>query len=82
MTLLPAHRVKAYVAPGKKNDANDAAAIAEAASRPHIQPIPVKSIEQQAVLALHSSRDLLVRQRTALVNALRGHLAAFPASVP
>ena len=77
VTLLPAHRVKAYVAPGKKNDANDAAAIAEAASRPHIQPIPVKSIEQQAVLALHSSRDLLVRQRTALVNALRGHLAEF-----
>jgi transposase len=75
--LLPPHKVKAYVAPGKKNDANDAAAIAEAASRPQIQPVAVKSVEQQAVLALHSSRDLLVRQKTALVNALRSHLAEF-----
>lgn len=75
--LLPPHKVKAYVAPGKKNDANDAAAIAEAASRPQIQPVAVKSAAQQAILALHASRDLLVRQRTALVNALRTHLAEF-----
>lgn len=75
--LLPPHKVKAYVAPGKKNDANDAAAIAEAACRPHIEPVAVKSTAQQAVLALHTSRDLLVRQRTALVNALRSQLAEF-----
>ena len=46
--LLPPHLVKPYVAPGKKNDANDAAAIAEAATRPHIKPVPVKTEEQQA----------------------------------
>lgn len=77
VALLPPHHVKPYVAPGKKNDANDAAAIAEAASRPHIHPIPVKSAEQQAILMQHSCRALLVRQRTMLVNALRSHLAEF-----
>jgi transposase len=75
VVLLPPHRVKPFVAPGKKNDANDAAAIAEAANRPHIHPVPIKSEEQQALLILHSSRSLLVRQRTMLVNALRTHLA-------
>lgn len=75
--LLPPIRVQAYVKPGKKNDAADAAAICEAVGRPHMQFVPLKSAEQQAVLMLHRARDLLVRQRTMLINALRGHLAEF-----
>ena len=75
--LIPPTRVKAYVQRGKKNDATDAAAIAEAVTRPHMAFVPVKSEGQQAVLMLHRTRDLLVRQRTMLINALRGHLAEF-----
>lgn len=75
--LIAPTRVKPYVQRGKKNDANDAAAIAEAVTRPHMIFVPVKSAERQGVLILHRSRDLLVRQRTMLVNALRGHLAEF-----
>ena len=75
--LIPPTRVKAYVQRGKKNDATDAAAIAEAVTRPHMAFVPVKSEEQQAVLMLHRTRDLLVRQRTMLINALRAHLAEF-----
>jgi transposase len=75
--LLPAQAVKAYVKPGKKNDAADAAAICEAVNRPHIHAVPVKTVEQQAVLVLHRSRALLVDQRTALANALRAHMAEF-----
>ena len=75
--LLAPARVKPYVKPGKKNDAADAAAICEAVGRAHMQFVPVKSAEQQGVLLLHRSRDLLVRQRTMLINALRGHLAEF-----
>ena len=73
--LIPPTRVKAYVQRGKKNDATDAAAIAEAVTRPHMAFVPVKSEDQQAVLMLHRTRDLLVRQRTMLINALRAHLA-------
>ena len=69
--LIPPARVKAYVQRGKKNDATDAAAIAEAVTRPHMAFVPVKSEDQQAVLMLHQTRDLLVRQRTMLINALR-----------
>ena len=75
--LIPPTRVKAYVQRGKKNDAADAAAIAEAVTRPQMAFVPIKSEEQQAVLVLHRSRDLLVRQRTMLLNALRAHLAEF-----
>jgi len=75
--LIAPTRVKAYVQRGKKNDAADAAAIAEAVSRPHMTFVPVKSEDQQAVLMLHRTRDLLVRQRTMLINALRAHLAEF-----
>ncbi len=82
VVLLPPHHVKPFVAPGKKNDANDAAAIAEAAIRPHIHAVPIKSEEQQAVLMQHSCRALLVRQRTMLVNALRTHLAEFGLIAP
>jgi transposase len=75
--LLPPAHVKAYVKRGKKNDAADAAAICEAVTRPHMQFVPVKSAEQQGVLLLHRTRDLMVRQRTMLINALRGHLGEF-----
>jgi transposase len=58
-----------------KTDAADAEAICEAVTRPTMRLVPVKTPEQQAVLMLHRTRDLLVRQRTMLVNALRGHMA-------
>ena len=74
--LMPAQYVKAYVKRGK-NDAADAAAICEAVSRPSMRFVPVKSEAQQAALMLHRVRDLLVRQRTQLINAVRGHLAEF-----
>jgi len=74
--LMPAQYVKAYVK-RQKNDATDAEAICEAVRRPSMRFVPVKSAEQQAALMLHRSRDMLVRQRTMLINALRGHLAEF-----
>jgi transposase len=66
--------VKAYLKRGK-NDANDAAAICEAVTRPSMRFVPIKTKEQQTALMLHRTRQLLVRQRTMLSNALRGHLA-------
>lgn len=72
--LMPASYVKAYVK-RSKNDAADAAAICEAVTRPSMRFVPVKTVEQQAALMLHRARDLLVRQRTQLINALRVHLA-------
>jgi transposase len=75
--LIAPTRVKPYVQRGKKNDATDAAAIAEAVTRPSMQFVPVKSAVQQGVLILHRTRELLVRQRTMLINALRAHLAEF-----
>jgi transposase len=74
--LMPAQYVKAYVKRGK-NDAADAAAICEAVTRPSMRFVPVKEEAQQAALMLHRARDLLVRQRTQLINAVRGHLAEF-----
>lgn len=62
---------------GGKNDSNDAEAICEAAGRPGMRFVPVKSLEQQAVLTMHRARSLLVEQRTALVNQLRGLLGEF-----
>src|SRR5215467_14129830 len=58
-----------------KNDAADAAAICEAVTRPSMRFVPIKDVEQQSVLMLHRARDLLIRQRTQLINALRTHLA-------
>jgi transposase len=75
--LLPPAHVKPYVKRGKKNDAADAAAICEAVGRPQMRAVPVKSAEIQGVLLLHRTRDLLVRQRTMLICALRSHLAEF-----
>jgi transposase len=72
--LIPPSYVKAYLKRGK-NDANDAAAICEAVTRPSMRFVPIKTKEQQTALMLHRARQLLVRQRTMLSNALRGHLA-------
>ena len=74
--LMPPAYVKPYVKRGK-TDANDAEAICEAVTRPTMRWVPVKSPEQQAALALHRTRDLLVKQRTQLVNMIRGLLAEF-----
>lgn len=74
--LMPAGYVKAYVKRGK-TDAADAAAICEAVSRPSMRFVPVKSVEQQGILALHRARDVLVRQRTQLANVVRGLCAEF-----
>ena len=72
--LIPPVYVKPFVR-RQKNDAADAEAIAEAASRPSMRSVAVKTEEQQAQAMLFRTRDLLVQQRTQLVNALRGHLA-------
>ena len=72
--LIPPVYVKAYVK-RQKNDAADAEAICEAASRPTMSFVAVKTKEQQARGMLFRTRDLLVRQRTQTINALRGHLA-------
>jgi transposase len=74
--LLPPQYVKPYVKRGK-NDRIDAAAICEAMSRPGMRFVPVKSVERQAALMLLRVRDLLVKQRTMLSNAIRGHAAEF-----
>jgi len=74
--LMPPQYVKAYVKRGK-NDAADAAAICEAVTRPSMRVVPVKTEEQQSALMMHRARELLVRQRTQLINAVRGHLAEF-----
>lgn len=76
VVLLPPHYVKAYVKRGK-HDAADAEAICEAMSRPSMRVVPVKSAEQQAAQMLLGTRDLLVRRRTQLSNAIRGHAAEF-----
>ena len=74
--LMPPAYVKPYVKRGK-TDAAYAEAICEAVTRPTMRFVPVKSAEQQAALALHRTRDLLVKQRTQLVNMIRGLLAEF-----
>ena len=72
--LIPPIYVKPFVR-RQKNDAADAQAIAEAASRPTMRFVALKTEEQQARSMVFRTRDLLVRQRTQLVNALRGHLS-------
>jgi Transposase len=71
ISLIAPGYVKAYLKRGK-NDANDAAAICEAVTRPSMRFVPIKTKEQQTALMLHRTRQLLVRQRTMLSNALRG----------
>lgn len=74
--LMPPTYVKPYVK-RQKNDAADAEAICEAVTRPTMRFVPVKGEEQQGILVLHRTRELLIRQRTMLINALRAHLAEF-----
>ena len=77
--IIAAHLVAPYRLQGKsgKNDANDAAAICEAASRPQMHFVPVKSVEQQSILCIHRLREGFKTERTACVNRIRGLLAEF-----
>lgn len=79
--LIPPVYVKPFVK-RQKNDMADAQAIAEAASRPTMARVAVKTADQQARAMLFKTRDLLVRQRTQLINALRGHLAEYGIVAP
>jgi transposase len=79
--LIPPSYVKPYVR-RSKTDAADAEAICEAVGRPNMRFVPIKSAAQQAELLHHRARDLLVRQRTMLINALRGHLGEFGIIAP
>jgi transposase len=74
--LMPPQYVKAYVKTNK-HDAADAEACCEAVQRPGMRFAPFKSVDQQATLMLHRVRDQLIGQRTATINALRGHLTEF-----
>lgn len=74
--LIPAQHVKAYVR-GNKNDYNDARGIAEAARRPDMRFVAVKTVEQQDVQALHRLREARVAERTALCNQIRGLLTEY-----
>jgi transposase len=73
---MPPQFVRPYVKTNK-NDAADAEACCEAVRRPGMRFVPTKTVEQQTAMALHRVRDHLVRQRTATINALRGHLAEY-----
>lgn len=77
--LIAGHFVGAYRMQGTrgKNDANDAAAICEAAGRPHMRFVPIKTLEQQAQLAVHRLREGYKEDRTACINRIRGLLAEF-----
>lgn len=79
--LMPPAYVKPYVK-RQKNDAADAEAICEAVQRPSMRFVPIKAPEQQAGLVLHRTRHLLVRQMTAVINALRAHMAEFGIVAP
>jgi transposase len=74
--LMPAKDVKAYLK-RNKNDAADAEAICEAVRRPTMRFVRIKTAEQQGQLMQHRTRDLMMRQRTQVINALRAHLAEF-----
>lgn len=74
--LIPPAYVKPYVK-RQKNDMADAEAICEAVSRPNMHFVPIKTPDQQAVLVLHRTRSILIRQRTMLLNSFRSHLAEF-----
>lgn len=82
--IVAAHLAAPYRAQGAtgKNDANDAAAICEAASRPHMRFVPVKSVEQQSLLCVHRLREGIKADRTACINRIRGLLLEFGIAVP
>jgi transposase len=79
--LMPAAYVKPYVK-RQKNDAADAEAICEAVSRANMRFVPTKTVEQQSCLLLHRTRHLFIRQQTAVINAIRAHLAEFGIVAP
>ena len=79
--LMPPRYVKAYVKT-QKNDAADAEAICEAVTRPTMRFVELKTCEQQSILMLHRTRQLFVRQRITLINAIRAHLAEFGIVAP
>jgi transposase len=81
VSLLPAQHVAPFVR-GNKSDHNDALAIAEAAHRPHITPVPIKTVEQQDIQALHRLRERYVSERTALINQTRGLLSEYGIITP
>jgi transposase len=82
--LIAAHLASPFRMAGKhgKNDANDAAAVCEAAVRPQMRFIPIKSTDQQAKLAIHSFRELLKKDRTAFINQIRATLTEFGIAIP
>jgi transposase len=79
--IIPARAVFPF-RQGHKTDPNDALAVAEAAVRPKVQEAPLKSIEQQGLQAVQRSRELLVQERTALSNHVRGLLMEFGVVIP
>jgi len=82
--IVSAHLAAPYRSEGHvgKNDANDAAAICEAASRPHMRFVPLKSVEQQSLLCVHRLREGIKADRTACINRIRGLLLEFGVAVP
>jgi transposase len=82
--LISAQLAAPYRAEGAtgKNDANDAAAICEAAGRPHMRFVPVKSVEQQSMLVVHRLREGFKEDRTACINRIRGLLLEFGIAIP
>jgi transposase len=79
--LIPAQHVTPFVR-GNKSDRNDALAIAEAARRPSLRPVPIKSVEQQDIQCLHRLRERYLSQRTRLINQTRGLLSEFGIVAP
>ena len=83
--LIPRRNTPAYVKPyvkRQKNDATDAEAICEAVTRANMRFVPTKTPEQQSCLMLHRTRHLFIRQQTAVINAIRAHLAEFGIVAP
>jgi transposase len=81
VVLIPAQHVTPFVR-GNKSDRNDALAIAEAARRPSLRPVPVKSVEQQDIQCLHRLRERYLSQRTGLINQTRGLLSEYGIVAP
>lgn len=80
--LIAPEAARPFVKKSKKNDSADAAALCEAGRRPDIKFVPIKTVEQQGVIALHSARTLLVKQETMLANAMRALATEFGLTVP
>ena len=79
--LMAPQFVKPYVKTNK-NDMADAEAICEAVSRPNMRYVPVKTVEQQAILSVHRARQGFVKARTAQANQIRGLLSEFGIVIP